>query len=273
MPRLIAALGLVCLLAATALAGQPLPGADQPLPGTDQPQQVAPKPLRVAVEDHYPPYSFADEAGRMAGFNVDIAHALAKAMGRECVIVSRPWNDLLPGLAAGRYDAIVACMAIKPDRLEFADFTDYYLRSKTGFIGRAGMDHDVSPEALRGRTLVSQDGTAQLAYLHETYGDVAATKGYPSMEEAFLAVAQGRADLCLAPLLAGLEFLKGKTGKGCDIIGPALTNEQYAHAPAHIAVRKGDTRLRDQLNQGLRTIRANGDYAAISRRYFPFSVY
>jgi ABC-type amino acid transport substrate-binding protein len=252
MPRLIAALGLLCLLAASALADQP---------------------LRVAVEDHYPPFSFADETGRMAGFNVDIAHALARAMGRECVIVAAPWKDLLPELADGRYDAIVACMAIKPDRLEYADFTDYYLRSKTGFIGRAGMDSTVSPEALRGRTLVSQDDTAQLAYLRDIYGAAAVVEGYPSMEEAFLAVAHGRADLCLAPLLAGLEFLKGEEGKGCDIIGPALTNEQFAHAPAHIAVRKGDSRLRDQLNQGLRTIRANGDFAAISRRYFPFSVY
>lgn len=252
MPRLIAVLGLLCLLTATALADQP---------------------LRIAVEDHYPPYSFADETGRMAGFNVDIAHALARVMGRECAIVALPWSELLPGLAAGRYDAIVACMAVKPDRLEYADFTDYYLRSKTGFIGRAGMDHDVSPEALRGRTLVSQDDTAQLAYLRETYGTVAVVEGYPSMEEAFLAVADGRADLCLTPLLAGLEFLKGEAGTRCDIIGPALTNEQFVHAPAHIAVRKGDTRLRDQLNQGLKTIRANGDFAAISRRYFPFSVY
>jgi ABC-type amino acid transport/signal transduction systems, periplasmic component/domain len=253
MPRLlITTLAALCLMVSSALAG--------PI-------------LRVAVEDHYPPYSYEDETGQMAGFNVDIAGALAQVMGMECRIVSVPWNDLLPRLAKGDYDAIVACMAVKPDRLQYAEFTDYYLRSQTGFIGRKGTPDDTSPEALRGMTLVSQDDTAQLAYLQKTYGQTSHVKGYPTMGEAFEAVADGHADLCLTPLLAGLEFLKSDAGQGCDIIGPALASDQFRYSPAHIAVAKGNTALRDELNHALKTIRSNGEFATISRRYFPFSVY
>ncbi len=230
-------------------------------------------PLRVAVEDHYPPYSFKSKYGDMAGFNVDIANALAKAMRVPCIIVSVAWDDMLPGLVAEDYDAIIACMAIKPEREKVADFTDYYLRSKTGFIGRKGMSNDTTPEAMTGKTLVSQEDTAQLSYLVKTYGEVATVKGYPSMEDGFMAVAQKRADLCLTPLLAGLEFLKSDNGEGCDIIGPALTETQFVYSPAHIAVKKGNAPLLRQLNNALRNIRANGEYSIISRKYFPFSVY
>ncbi|WP_319471065.1 transporter substrate-binding domain-containing protein [uncultured Pseudodesulfovibrio sp.] len=230
-------------------------------------------PLRVAVEDHYPPYSFKNEKGEMDGFNVDIAKALAASMGVRCEIVSVAWDDMLPRLSAGDYDAIVACMAVKPERLEFADFTDYYLRSKTGFIGRKEMSNDTSAAAMTGKTLVSQEGTAQLAYLKKVYGKVATVRGYPSMEEGFLAVAEERADLCLTPLLAGLEFLKSDKGQHCDIIGPALTETQFTYAPAHIAVKKGNKALLIALNNALRSIRANGEYSIISRKYFPFSVY
>jgi ABC-type amino acid transport substrate-binding protein len=237
------------------------------------PVAQAGRTLRMAVEDNYPPYSYPVADGTMAGFNVDIARALTQVMGMDCVIVPVPWDDLLPRLAHGDYDAIVACMAIKPDRLKYADFTDYYLRSKTGYIGRKGESGDTSIEGMRSRILASQTGTAQLAYLTATYGTISTIQEYPSMQEAFLAVAGGQADLCLTPLLAGLEFLKSEAGLKCDIIGPALTSEQFEYSPAHIAVPKGDKVLCTKLNKALRTIRTNGEYATISRRYFPFSVY
>lgn len=229
--------------------------------------------LRVAVEDHYPPYSYKDENGRMAGFNVDIANALAEKMEMRCEIVSVAWDDILPRLKAGYFDAAVACMAIKPERMEFADFTDYYLQSKSGFIGRRGTSEDTSPKALKGKILISQSGTAQLAYLEKTYGSIASVVGVKTMDDAYIAVAEGNADLALTVLLAGFEFLKTAKGQDCDIIGAALTEEQFDYSPGHIAVPKGDDDLREGLNLALKQIRKDGTYAKIGRKYFPFSPY
>jgi len=229
--------------------------------------------LRVAVEDHYPPYSFKDADGNMAGFNVDIANALAQVLGMECQIFSVAWDDILPRLARGDFDAAVACMAVKPERLQYADFTDFYIQSKSGFIGKKTLPQDISREALTGKKLVSQVDTAQFSYIEKTYGDVATVTATDTMDEAFLAVAQGKSDLAACVLLAGYEFLKKPEGQDCDIIGPAFDEKDFGYSKGNIAVRKGDTELVQKLNDALRVIRTNGTYAKYGRKYFPFSPY
>lgn len=229
--------------------------------------------LRIAVEDHYPPYSYKNEKGQMAGFNVDIANALAAKMHMKCEIISVAWDDILPRLKSNDFDAAVACMAIKPERRQYADFTDYYIQSKSGFIGRKGMSSDTSPAAMTGKILVSQAGTAQLAYLEKTYGKNSTVLGLKTMDAAFIAVADGNADLALGVLLAGFEFLNTPKGQECDIIGPALTEDQFDYSPGHIAVGKGNDELREKLNAALKKLRVDGTYAQIGRKYFPFSPY
>lgn len=229
--------------------------------------------LRVAVEDNYPPYSSTNKQGELVGFNVDIARALALAMDMECTITALPWTELIPDLQANKYDAAVACMAATEERKKLIDFTAYYLRSKSGYVGRKGMSPNFSPDALSNLTLTSQQETAQLAYLLRHYEEVATITRYTSFEDALQAVAHHKADLCLVPLLAGYHFITGPNGGNCDIIGEALNEDEFKHAPAHIAVRKGNDTLRERLNRAICTIRANGEYDSISRKYFPFSLY
>lgn len=229
--------------------------------------------LRVAVEDHYPPYSFKETDGKMAGFNVDIANALAETMNMKCEIIGVAWGDILPRLKADEYDAIVACMAIKPERLKYADFTNYYLKSKTGFIGKNTLPQDISPKALAGKRLASQRQTTQYAYLEKTYGAIATIVPTTTMEEAYIALADGDVDLVLTVLLAGLEFLKTPKGQELDMIGPALTEQEFDSSPGYIAVQKGNKELTKKLNDALRIIRTNGTYAKIGQKYFPFSPY
>jgi len=54
------------------------------------------EPLRVATEGDYPPFSFFDNQGRLTGFDIDIAHALCRRLGKPCEIVAIPWRELLP---------------------------------------------------------------------------------------------------------------------------------------------------------------------------------
>ncbi len=229
--------------------------------------------LRIAVEDHYPPFSYADSLDRPAGFNVDVGRELARVLGMTARITAKAWDDLLPGLGRDEYDIIVACMASTPEREAVADFTDCYFRSITGFVGRVSLGHDISPEALAGLVLCSQQGTAQLAYLEKNYGKVCTIRATPTMNQGFDDLLAGRTDLVLTPLLAAFEFLNNQKTDAFDMVGPALSKSQFAHAPACIAVRKGETELVEKLNQAIRQIRVDGSFAAICLKYFPFRLY
>ncbi|MFP4072063.1 MAG: transporter substrate-binding domain-containing protein [Desulfovibrionales bacterium] len=228
--------------------------------------------LRIATEGSYPPFSYLNSHGELAGFDVDLAHALCQAMNRSCEITHRAWDDLIPGLANREYDAIIACMAATAQRETMVDFTDHYLRSKSGFIGKAGTSGNLSPQALRRHTLASQKGTAQMAYLQRKYG-TSRVKEFDTMLQAYQALARGEVDLVLSPNLAAYDFLRSPAGVGFDFVGETLSNEEYPHSPAHIAVRKGDDTLKRQINNALQDIRINGVYDRINRKYFPFSIY
>lgn len=228
--------------------------------------------LRIATEGAYPPFSFTNEQGQLAGFDVDIAQELCRRLEKDCEVIAVPWNELLPGLAAGRYTVIVASMAKTPEREQQAEFTDSYYRTRNVFIGRrnAGLTQ-VNPETARGKTLATQAGTIYVDYLKKHY-PAAKLKFTATLTDAFTALVRGEVDLVLADNLSAFEFLRSSAGQTLDIIGPPLPINETSEA-AYIQVRKGDIPLRDAINAALRKLWLDGAYHRINARYFPFDIY
>lgn len=236
------------------------------------PGLAAGPPLAVATEGAYPPFSFLDSSGQAAGYDVDLTMALCRRMGRACTVVAEPWETIIQGLLDRRYDVIVAQMAKTPEREKVLVFTAKYCSSRSAFVGRPGKAAGSSPRELAGLTLATQAGTFladHLASQHATFSPITLTS---TTEESFDLLVRGQADVVLTDSLVILEFLQSPRGQGFEFIGAPLPPDD-TYSAAYIAVRKGDERLRDELDQALRDIRMNGEYDRISRRYFPFSTY
>ena len=87
--------------------------------------------IRIATEGAFPPYNFTKPDGTLAGFEIDFAHDLCRRMKATCEIVAQNWDGIMPGLTGGKYDAIMAAMAITPKRREVIDFTVPYISAPT----------------------------------------------------------------------------------------------------------------------------------------------
>lgn len=235
------------------------------------PPAVLAAKLRVATEGAYPPFSYFDDAGQLAGFDVDIAQALCEQLAAECELSARPWEELIPALVSGEVDFVVASMGSSEERDLLVDFTGHYYRSHSIFVGPRDVQSEISPSALAGQRLVSGKGTLQSKYLQEFYpnSEIILTE---DMEQAIGLLRSGSADLIFSDTIFMLQFLQSDQGEGYDFIGSPLRNA-LLKSEACIAVQQGNDQLRILLNRAIEQIRLNGVYDRINQKYFPFDIY
>ncbi len=231
------------------------------------------KTIRIGTEGAYPPFNYKDSAGNLKGFDVDIAQALCDKLKAKCVFVAQDWDGIIPGLLAKKYDAIVASMSITAERKKKVDFTDKYYSSPATFVvPKDSPISDVSPKAMKGKTIGAQASTIHANYLEDNYKD-STIKLYKTQDEVNADLAAGRLDAQLADKLVLFEWLKTKDGQCCKFTGPDIKDPKWFGEGAGIAVRKEDKDLKEMLNKALKEILADGTYEKINKKYFPFSIY
>lgn len=232
------------------------------------------KKVRVGVEGAYPPFSTVTPDGQLAGFDIDIAKALGKAMGAEVELVAQDWDGIIPALLAKKYDAIIASMSITEERKMKVAFTKKYYQTPAKFVCKKGAIAEFSREAVKGKTVGVQRATIHDRYLTDNYGKDVDIKRYGSQDEAFLDMAAGRLDLLLADRVVLSDgFLKKPEGKDYQFIGPNLSDPKWFGEGVGVAIRKEDKDLLEKFNKAIDAIRADGTYKTIQDKYFDFNVY
>ncbi|RLQ88101.1 transporter substrate-binding domain-containing protein [Notoacmeibacter ruber] len=223
--------------------------------------------LKIGSEGAYPPFNQLNSNGELEGFDIDIAKALCEEMNAECEFVTQDWDGIIPALQAGKFDAIIASMSITPERQEQVSFSaPYYINSLRLAVPSDGNIEDASAETLAGKTIGVQQGTVAETYMTENMGDVS-IKPYPTQEEAYLDLKNGRLDGVVADFGVQDEFIK--QNDGFEVVGePLLEDDQIA-----IAVRKDEQELADKFSEAIKAIRENGTYQEINQKYFGFDIY
>ncbi|MCW9034898.1 MAG: ABC transporter substrate-binding protein [Rhodospirillales bacterium] len=222
--------------------------------------------LRIGTEGAYPPFNQIDKEGNLIGFDVDIAKALCVAMKVECKFVTQDWDGIIPGLMAKKYDAIVASMSITAERKKAVDFSERYYSNTLRYVSKKGSSFDA--KMVKGKNVGAQRATISSQYLEEKYGKDVSLKLYDTQENAWLDLTSGRLDAVLADSLVNYNWLKSPEAKGFEFSGDTIDiNDQIG-----IAVRKGDA-LAGRLSKAIKDIVADGTYAKINAKYFPFSIY
>ncbi|WP_107850666.1 ABC transporter substrate-binding protein [Oceanimonas marisflavi] len=230
--------------------------------------------VRFGVEGAYPPFSYTQQDGTLAGFDIDLAHALCQEMAVKCKLVAQDWDGIIPGLLARKYDAIIAAMAITDERKRVIDFTDKYSRVPNRFVMPADSAFEIKAENLKDKKIGVQRATTHDKYLTDNYGEDLRIIRYGSTDEAYLDLRSGRVDAVFSDVLAIQEgFMKRAGGEDFVMQGPLVTDSRWFGEGSGIAVRKQDTRLKERLNQAILALRQNGEYQKINARYFDFDIY
>ena len=228
---------------------------------------LAAEKLRIATTGGYPPFTYVDDAGEIAGFDVAIARALCTELGVQCEVVLEEWERLIPELRAGSFDAIAASMSITEKRRELVSFTERYYSNMVRFVTRKGSGFD--PADAAGKTIGAARATIASDWLEENLADTSTIRLYTGQEELHGDLVAGRLDAMFGDGLGSYAWLQSPHGAGFEFVGEGYRLDEGIG----IAVRHEDVSLLQRLNGALEAILENGTYERINARYFPFSIY
>ncbi|MBV1933154.1 MAG: transporter substrate-binding domain-containing protein [Parvibaculaceae bacterium] len=280
------------------VAGEPL-GIEQPILSEKQlveaekmeaansTSPVKTVPLRIATEGNFPPFNFTNGDGQLAGFEVDLVNALCAQMKRDCELIPQEWKSLLPGLAEGRWDLVMASLRIPGKANEGIIYTKPYYRLPAQLVVRKGDVSNRRAPILSGKEVLVQSGSRHEAYVMQHFPN-ALRRTVPTFEEAWDRFVLGEAMFFFGDRVAILQQMAATQCcmlAGKPIVDPSFFSEGVGFAlpdtgpSAQVAEAGGQSSasqpltLKTQLENGLSALIANGTYEDISTRYFNENIF
>jgi octopine/nopaline transport system substrate-binding protein len=251
--------------------------------------------VRIATEGAYAPWNFTGPDGQLAGYELDLAQDLCKRMQAKCEIVAQDWDGMLPALNAGKFDAIMASMAVTPDREKVAAFSAPYTKSPNGFMAMEGtpvakalgagkafnlrMDlkaaeagvKELTP-VLKGKVLGVQGSTTAALFADAYLKDIMTIREYKTVDQHNLDLAAGRIDLVMANTTVLSKELQRAELKGAKMVGPTFIEGVLGSGTANVAMRKGDTSLKALFDKAIAEVNADGTNKKLTEKWFGLDI-
>lgn len=249
--------------------------------------------LRIGTEGAYAPWNATDTAGKLVGFEIDLGNEICKRQNIQCEWVAQAFDGIIPALAARRFDAIMAGMAITDRRLETIDFSQPYAGTPSvfavlktsplgGALGAAGdrvlMGEDTparkaaldkTAAALRGKTIGVQRATIQERFLTEFMAGVVTPRLYDTNENLLLDLNAGRVDAGFASYSYWMPATEKETGRNIEMVGSGFSGGVFGRGVG-VGVRKGDADTKKIFDDGLADLKKDGTIKALAIKWFKF---
>lgn len=217
--------------------------------------------LKVAITQANPPWNFLDSSGNPAGYDVDVAHELAKRLGvGEVEFVPSNFQSFIEGVRANRFDIVIAGQTITEERAREVGFSiPYQVNGISIFV--PGKSSDVANvEQLAGKTVGVSAGTTQEEFAR-TKVPGAQVKTYQNATLGLIDLARSNADAMLVSRFQG-AYLAAQNKLAVKPVGPLLESEVNG-----MSFRKDAGAFKGAVDQALTDMINDGTLTAISQRW------
>ena len=224
--------------------------------------------LSVASDASYPPMEFIKEGtNEIIGADPDLGTALGQVMGLDWKFSNVPFDSILAGIEADKYDVGMSSFTDTKEREQQVDFITY-LTAGTSFFEKADAPSGVNTLAdLCGKKVAVQKGTTQAddaaAQSKKCVKDGKAKVDllvFPDQNGANNALISGRAQVGMADSPVAAYQVQKTNG---DL---KLTGEDYGEAPYGIAVPQ-NSGLAEPILAALKKLMDGGQYDAILKKW------
>ncbi len=224
-----------------------LSGLSLTLSSCDHPQHTPDSHIRFATSADYPPFEYRDK-GQFVGFDIALAQAIAKALGKEAVFVDVQFSSILAALDSGIADAGISTITATSERHKSFDFSETYYAEHLSVISKK--DRAITDKAqLPGKIVACQLGTTMEIWLRK-HANKATIVTVDNNNQAIESLKAGHVDAIVMNEPQAVMFAKNNPNLSQVLI--AQSDDGYA-----IAFRKGSP-LREKINQTLNTFKQSG---------------
>ena len=234
------------------------------------PTGMAQRNIRLLTDRDFPPFSYETPEGKTAGVSVDLALAACTELKATCVVIARPFNQLVPALINNEGDIIVSGLRIDGKILEKAMMTRPYFWSVGRFAVRVGSQLRGSDiRSLAGKRIGYVTNSSHGAWLEKYYSRSTLTP-FPSETEMYEALRTGALDVLFGDGLRLVYWLAGSSSRGCcKPLDGAFVDRQFFSRNLSFLTRRDDQETVRAFDYALDRLQEKGTSTAIFSRYLP----
>ena len=220
--------------------------------------------LTVAADATYAPDEFIGSDGKtVIGMSADLSKAIADLMGLKASVQNIPFDSIIPGLAAGKYNLGISSFTDTKEREQTVDFVTYATAGTSFYVAADGGPDIASLDALCGHkvgaekgTTQADDATAQSKKCTDAGKPAVQLSVFPDQNGVNLALSSGRIEVAMADSPPAAYAVEKSDGKF------KITGSSYGNAPYGIAMAK-DSGLQQPVLAAVKALMADGTYDKI----------
>ena len=217
--------------------------------------------ITIATEGDWAPYTYHDESNALVGYDVEIGQAIAEYLGVEARFNEAPWDSILAGVEAGRFDIACNGVSYTPERAEKYNFSTPYLYTPSVLVVKDDNEQIKTVDDLKGKKTANTISSIY-AGIAEEYG--AEVAGVDTLADTIQQVIQGRVDATINAKVSIEDYLKEHPDSPIKIV-------QYLDGDINVfPVQKNESTdtLLAAVNEALQAMRDDGRLAELSMKYF-----
>ncbi|WP_106796484.1 ectoine/hydroxyectoine ABC transporter substrate-binding protein EhuB [Rhizobium sp. H4] len=223
---------------------------------------------RIAIANE-PPFTAVGADGKVSGAAPDVARVIFEKLGVKEVVASiSEYGAMIPGLQAGRHDAITAGLFMKPERCSAVAYSEPILCDAEAFALKKG-----NPLKLTSYKDIADNPDAKIgAPGGGTEEKLALEAGVPrdrvivvpDGQSGIKMLQDGRIDVYSLPVLSIHDLMAKAKDPNLETVAPVVNAPVYCDGAAF---RKQDVALRDAFDVELKKLKESGEFAKIIEPY------
>jgi len=221
---------------------------------------MAAKVIKIAVPQDFAPFGSAGLDMKPQGYDIDMGHLIAKALGVKAEITAVTSANRIPYLQTKKADLVISSLGKNAEREKVIDFSVAYAPFFSGVFGTKDIKV-ASADELKGKTIGATRGAIEEQELTKLAPADATIKRFEDNNATIAAFVSGQVDL-----VATGNTVAAAIAEKVPARAPSL-KFVIKDSPCFIGLNKEEPKLLAKLNEIIAQAKTSGDIAKLSEKW------